>query len=155
MRILNTYYSFDFLIQIMIIFCFELEAVQFHCCCLKVPGIVFHSFAQLLSLLPKSQKGGRLPALQPVQKKTTEWRLIFFQCDFLSFQTLENVEVINADLTNDIFDISGWFLFGRSKILCKAVVVTGHWAVDLCCFTNQNSCGWKEGCSIRFSSSGE
>lgn len=40
--------------------------------------------------------------------------------------------MINADLATDLFDISGWFLFGSSKVLCKAVVVaaslgTGLW----------------------------
>lgn len=69
----------------------------------------------------------------PVQKKN-EWSLIFSQCNFLSFQTLKNAEVVNTDLMTDLFDIFGifrWFSLGGSKVLCNAVVVTGSLGTGL------------------------
>lgn len=63
--------------------------------------------------------------------------------------------MINTDLATDLFDISGWFLFGSSKVLCKAVVVTGSLGTGLWIYVPLQTKAEVKDESMRFNSSGQ
>lgn len=93
--------------------------------------------------ISKKEEGFQLFCLFRKRNLNGDWSC--FSVIFFLFRLWKIHKWLTLILTTDLFDISGWFLFERSKVLFKTVVVTRHWAVDLYCFTNQSS--WSEGCT--------